>query len=222
MDVYSVAAPPSRLRSVGACLMPSTDLLSSLGIGDDVWRRFRSHWDELPTDHYADELGTQRLRRYGLYSLANETATPVPAAAFVQPEDSNPLYLQTDRLFEPLTNDPLLHKLLLLLAQFAAVLDDIPEWTVKVHPFRVVASADGTGQPTPEGVHRDGVTLVTSLLIARRNAVGGESSVFRPCRSPAAHRHAVRARLTADRRRPPHCARRLADPQPGRIGSCST
>ncbi len=29
----------------------------------------------------------------------------------------------------------------------------------------------------PEGLHRDGVTLVSSLLIDRRNTVGGESSV---------------------------------------------
>jgi hypothetical protein len=46
-----------------------------------------------------------------------------------------------------------------------------------VTPFRVLASAGDAGQPTPEGMHRDGVTLVTSLLIVRDNAVGGESIV---------------------------------------------
>ena len=44
-------------------------------------------------------------------------------------------------------------------------------------PFRVLASARDEGQPTPEGLHRDGVTLVTSVLIRRHNAVGGESTV---------------------------------------------
>jgi hypothetical protein len=43
-----------------------------------------------------------------------------------------------------------------------------------------LASADVDGQPTPEGRHRDGVTLVASLFIARRNVVGGASSVFDP------------------------------------------
>ena len=47
-----------------------------------------------------------------------------------------------------------------------------------MHPFRVLASTDGEGWPTPEGPHRDGVTLVTSLLVGRRNATGGESSAF--------------------------------------------
>jgi hypothetical protein len=47
-----------------------------------------------------------------------------------------------------------------------------------VTPFRVLASADSAAQPTPEGRHRDGVTLVTSLLVGRCNATGGESSVY--------------------------------------------
>jgi hypothetical protein len=105
----------------------------------------------------------------------------MPHRAFAQPEDSNPLYIERDRYFEPLTDalveDPLLHGLLGLLGDMATALQDLPEWSVKVTPFRVLASADGEGQPTPEGLHRDGVTLVTSLLVGRRNARGGESSV---------------------------------------------
>jgi hypothetical protein len=74
-------------------------------------------------------------------------------------------------------NDPLLHRILKLLGRITTALDDAPEWSAKVTPFRVLASADDAGQPTPEGLHRDGVTLVTSLLIARRNALGGQSLV---------------------------------------------
>jgi len=147
-----------------------------------VWARFATHWDDLAPDRYAAEMGVQRLRRYGLYSFADGIVAPLPNNVFVQPQNSNPLYIDRDRHFEPLTEaftcDPLLPKLLSLLGRFAACLDDVPEWVVKVHPFRVLASADGVGQPTPEGMHRDGVTLVTSLLVGRGNAVGGESSVF--------------------------------------------
>ena len=38
-------------------------------------------------------------------------------------------------------------------------------------------SEQSLSSPTPEGLHRDGVTLVSSLLIGRRNAFGGESTV---------------------------------------------
>lgn len=162
--------------------MPSVDVACSLGVDDDVWARFAAHWDELSPDPYAAEMGMQRLRRYGHYTFRDGVAAPMPNGAFVQPQDSNPLYVERNRYFEPLTDafasDPLLSDLLKLLGQFATALDDVAEWTVKVHPFRVIASAGGEGQPTPEGLHRDGVTLVTSLLVARRNALGGESTVF--------------------------------------------
>jgi hypothetical protein len=71
----------------------------------------------------------------------------------------------------------LLRRLLKLLCRVATALDDVVEWSAKVSPFRVVASADDGGEPTPEGLHRDGVTLVTSLLVWRHNAIGGQSSV---------------------------------------------
>ncbi|MFH8796974.1 2OG-Fe dioxygenase family protein [Streptomyces sp. NPDC017941] len=33
-------------------------------------------------------------------------------------------------------------------------------------------------QPTPEGRHKDGVTLVSSMLIGRENVTGGRSTVY--------------------------------------------
>lgn len=162
--------------------MPPADLSSSLSVAADGWAQFSSHWEHLAPDYYAAELSLQRLRRYGLYSFVDGVATALPDDVFIQPQDSNPLYVDRDRHFEPLTGafaeDPLLTKLLTLLGRFAYALDDVPAWVVKVHPFRVIASGNGEAQPTPEGLHRDGVTLVTSLLIRRSNALGGESSVF--------------------------------------------
>ncbi len=108
---------------------------------------------------------------------ADGALEPTAHGEFVQPDDSNLLYLGRDRHFEPLTaaflEDPLFERTVKLVGRIAPVLDDAPEWTVWVHPFRVVASADNEGRPTPEGVHRDGVTLVGSLLIGVDNAVGG-------------------------------------------------
>jgi len=76
--------------------------------------------------------------------------------------------------------DPVLHALVPLLGEIAAEIEDAPQWTVHVHPFRVIGSTDSRGDATPEGRHQDGVTLVSSLLVARRNAAGGQSSVFDP------------------------------------------
>jgi hypothetical protein len=182
-DASPIETATRRLSSVGVCLMRPADLNGCVGANKDAWARFSSHWEELAPDGYAAELGTRRLRRYGHFSFTpvDGLARPLPHDAFVQPENSNPLYIETDRDFEPLTDafaiDPLLQKMLLLLGRIATALDDAAEWSAKVTPFRVLASAEGEGHPTPEGMHRDGVTLVTSLLVDRHNAVGGESSV---------------------------------------------
>ena len=100
------------------------------------------------------------------YRLSDGFPHRLPTRTFAQPEE--PL---TDAFAE----DPLLHKVIELLTRIATSLDDVAEWNVKVHPFRT-RSSDG-GHPTPEGMHRDGVTLVSTLLIGRRNAIGGESTV---------------------------------------------
>jgi hypothetical protein len=177
----AVATATHRLTSSGVFLMPAAELTASLAVTDDAWQRFAAHWDDLAPDRYAAQLGIQRQRRYGHYTFADGVAAPVPIGAFIQPEASNPLYIGTDREFEPLTDafarDPLLDGLLALLARFVDALDVVTRWTVKVHPFRVIAPPTGNGLPTPEGLHRDGVTLVTTLLIGRHNAIGGESSV---------------------------------------------
>lgn len=180
-----VATAHEALLSRGAYVMPPPAVSECLGTDEHDWAAFAAHWEDLAPDAYAAERGTRRLRRYGHFSLSRTgELTLLPHLAFVQPEDTNPLYADVDRHFEPLTDafvtDPLLTPLLRMLGDVAGGLIDAAEWSVKVHPFRVVASDDSQGAPTPEGKHRDGVTLVTSLLIGRVNATGGESSVYGP------------------------------------------
>ncbi|WP_081665183.1 2OG-Fe dioxygenase family protein [Mycobacterium sp. UM_CSW] len=183
-DADAVAAAGRLVATTGVAVLPSFDVTRSLEVGREEWTRFARHWRQLAPDPYAAELGVRRLRRYGQYSFRDGVLRPMPKLAFVQPQDSNPLYVGRDREFEPLTDafaaDPLLHKVIGLLARVAAALDDVADWNVKVHPFRIRCCADdgdSRGSPTPEGLHRDGVTLVSSLLIGRRNAIGGESTV---------------------------------------------
>ncbi|MGI5352722.1 2OG-Fe dioxygenase family protein [Streptomyces sp. CA-250714] len=180
-----VAEARQALLSRHAHVMEPAAVSRCLGVDAADWRRFALHWEDLSHDEYAAREGTHRLRRYGHFSLDRTGALrPMPHLAFAQPEDTNPLYVGEERHFEPLTDafvaDPLFKSLLRLLGRIASCLRDADVWSVKVHPFRVVASTDRAGLPTPEGRHRDGVTLVTSLMISRENAVGGQSTVYTP------------------------------------------
>jgi hypothetical protein len=179
-----------RLKTRRACVLSRAQLFRCIGVDSAEWRRFSSHWDELVPDSYAAELGTTRLRRYGHFAFtsADGSTRLLPHGVFTQPEDSNPLYVDRDRSFEPLTEafaaEPLLLRLLSLLGGVAVALDDVAEWSARVTPFRVLASSDGGGDPTPEGPHRDGVALVTSMLIGRDNSVGGISTVYDLAHTP--------------------------------------
>ena len=171
------------LASLGAQVMPAADLRRRLGCGDAQWARFAAHWDELAPDDYAAGSGTHRMRRYGQFELTDDgTRRPLPHQPFRQPTDTNRLFPDQSRDFAPLTGafaaDPVLAALLELLAECASVIEHADRWHVHVHPFRVLGAGDSLGEATPEGRHQDGVTLVSSLLIARRNATGGRSSVF--------------------------------------------
>jgi hypothetical protein len=180
-DTGPAAVTAQQLRETGTALMAPQDLTRSLGVGPHAWTRFARHWEHLAPDPYAAELGVTRLRRYGRYAFRDGHVNRLPNRIFAQPEDSNPLYINRSRDFAPLTDtfarDPLLHKIVKLLGGLASALDEVFDWNVNVHPFRTQSVADADGRPTPEGMHRDGVTLVSSLLVRRRNAIGGESTV---------------------------------------------
>jgi hypothetical protein len=184
-DADPVDDARTALASTGAHVIPAAVVRQRLQSDHAQWARFAAHWEDLRPDKYAAASGTCRMRRYGQFVLARDGARRLlPPAAFRQPTNTNRLFPDAGRDFDPLTDafvaDPVLDALLALLSEIAAGIEDAPQWNVHVHPFRVVASTDSPGDATPEGRHQDGVTLVSSLLVARRNAAGGRSSVFDP------------------------------------------
>jgi hypothetical protein len=50
-------------------------------------------------------------------------------------------------------------------------------WHIECHQFRIEARSDAAGQPTPEGVHRDGVDYVLVLMVNRTNIESGTTTV---------------------------------------------
>jgi hypothetical protein len=48
---------------------------------------------------------------------------------------------------------------------------------VELHQFRIEARPGERGQPTPEGLHRDGVDWVLVMLVRRENVASGETSI---------------------------------------------
>ena len=82
-----------------------------------------------------------------------------------------------------------------------AVLAPYSRWHIEAHQFRIERRRSRGGLPTPEGVHRDGVTFVLMAMVGRDNVTGGESTVYNVEKQPVEHLHPHRPRRAGVRQR---------------------
>ena len=157
------------------------DLLGAAGLDD--WAAFAASWNDLGPDTYLAARGRQRRRRHAVFSadsagdLRHELHQP-----HYQSLQYNTLQGDIERWFEPLlpavANSASLRCILGFSRDFfAALAPAVPHWHIEVHQFRIEARAGEAGEPTPEGVHRDGVDYVLVLLIDRENIESGTTTI---------------------------------------------
>jgi hypothetical protein len=150
------------------------------------WSSFSDCWNRLELDHYMGDGGVYRYRRYGNFRYRRTNAELVlqPHSPYSQPSYINTLNGGINRHFEPLeaefTSNVFLQGLLIWCAQiFGYAADFSGDWDIKLHPYRILAMAHAAGHPTPEGLHRDGVDYILTLMVQRQNVVGGETAITR-------------------------------------------
>ena len=143
-------------------------------------KHFSHEWDRLKLDPYMGDGGRYRFRRYGLFNLSIITGrlNCIPDASFYQDININPLNGGKLRKFASLTKDsvenPFLQELMLFdLAQLTSTTSVKVDWLIGVHQIRIIAMPGASGNPTPEGVHRDDETYTVQHLIKRHNIDGG-------------------------------------------------
>jgi hypothetical protein len=146
------------------------------------WDAFAASWDELGFDEY--RASGDRRRRYGVYSIgADGTLVREHHQPHYQRPEYNTLFGGVERWFEPIADgigasDVMETVLRYCNALFRRSAPEVASWHVEVHQFRIEARAGAPGQPTPEGVHRDGVDFVLVLLVDRDNVVSGTTTVY--------------------------------------------
>ena len=143
-------------------------------------KQFSRAWDHLKLDPYMADRGRYRFRRYGLFNLSTITGrlNYIPDASFYQDININPLNGGKHRRFASLTKDSVkslfLRELMLFdLAQLTSTTSVKVDWLIGVHQIRIIARPGVSGNPTPEGVHRDDETYTVQHLIKRHNIDGG-------------------------------------------------
>ena len=151
------------------------------GLGD--WDLFAASWNDLEPDEYLARVGRHRRRRHAVFSAVDRG--PITRAAHqphYQSSDYNALQGGIERWFAPIAPEVAGSESLRTILQFSQDLfgrlaPGTRQWHVEVHQFRIEAKAGEPGEPTPEGVHRDGVDYVLVLLVDRQNIASGTTTI---------------------------------------------
>jgi hypothetical protein len=157
------------------------------------WSSFADSWNDLAIDTYLADRGSYRRRRHAVFDIAGSGAqgfgengegaiVRVAHQPHYQSAEYNSLYGGIERWFEPVAatigNGASMRCVLgFCHALFGSMAPRVQAWRVEAHQFRIEARPDAPGQPTPEGVHRDGVDYVLVLLIARHNIASGTTTI---------------------------------------------
>ena len=160
--------------------------------GGRDWDGFAASWNDLGPDHFMADGGTYRKRRFGCFAVAGDALRRKPPQPHFQTVRDNPLNGGVARTFEPVLDEIALHPLNRALIGLCrhlfeaglATVSRAQAWHVEMHQFRIEARPDAAGEPTPEGLHRDGVDGVMMLMVRRENLVGGESTIADADRRP--------------------------------------
>lgn len=156
-------------------------LLTVRGTLDD-WNTFTDSWNRLQPDAYLAALGRHRRRRHAVFEATGDALVRAPHQPHYQAVANNPLQGGIERWFEPVEDAVASGRCLqsiLAFAQalFAALSPEVERWKVEVHQFRIEAMQGHPSEPTPEGLHRDGVDYVLVLMVDRHNIASGTTSI---------------------------------------------
>ncbi|MFC5436950.1 2OG-Fe dioxygenase family protein [Rhodanobacter umsongensis] len=147
------------------------------------WPAFAASWNDLAPDSYLAASGRHRRRRHATFAAdAGGEVQRRPHQPHYQSLEYNRLQGDIQRWFEPvlpvIADGASLRRILDFCRDcFGALAPATRSWHIEVHQFRIEARADEAGEPTPEGVHRDGVDYVLVLLIDRENIESGTTTI---------------------------------------------
>jgi hypothetical protein len=184
-DPYEIEG---RLRDIGYARLLGADTFAFLDSPQAAdWQAFADSWNHLGPDLYMADGGRYRRRRHAAFRIVGGIAERKPHQPHYQSRDYNPLNGDIQRWFEPVDvviaasviTQAVFRRCGSLFTRLSGFPDNHP-WHVELHQFRIEATRETLGQPTPEGRHRDGVDWVLVMLIDRQNVAEGVTEIGSP------------------------------------------
>jgi hypothetical protein len=193
MITKSLSEVVGAIETDGFAFVEAPDMHALLGAGElRGWESFAANWNDLGVDTYMADGGRYRRRRFACFRATPDGILRKPHQPHYQSRDYNPLNGGIERWFEPVSEGIARHPVLAAILGWSHALfqrmtpaAQRPEaWHVEVHQFRIEARSGEAGQPTPEGLHRDGVDWVLVLMVRRENIKSGETTIYDLARCP--------------------------------------
>ena len=174
-DTDSLSRIEAAMARDGYARLSGAAMLDRLDIAEPDWAAFAASWRHLGPDLYMADGGRYRRRRHATFACRDGVFTRQPHQPHWQSRDYNPLNGDVQRWFDPIDAQT-------ILAFCADSFDPAGSgnWHVELHQFRIEASPDEQGRPTPEGMHRDGVDRVLVMLVERCNVREGVTRIGAP------------------------------------------
>ena len=173
------------LRDRGFVFAGAPDTRAALldaGLRD--WDGFARSWDDLGLDTYMADGGRYRKRRHGVFAADAAGIRRKPAQPHYQSRDFNALNGGIARWFAPMqdhvADGPAFGAILRCCHRLFDGLTPAGAdhaWHIEAHQFRIEARPGQAGQPTPEGMHQDGVDWVMVLMVGRTNIQSGTTTI---------------------------------------------
>lgn len=138
---------------------------------------FQPFFNDLPVDPYIK--GNYRSRRLSRFIASRDNIIKLPHGYFYQSAEYNPLVGNIKREYDELDNALIeldIFKNLVLAFSDSCKLH--PEAEIGVHQIRITCSLDNSGNPAPEGIHRDGTNFIGIFSVDRENVQGGETHLY--------------------------------------------
>lgn len=155
------------------------EALRSAGLSS--WNDFACTWNDLGLDTYMADGGRYRKRRHAAFAVSAAGIVRKPDQPHYQSRDFNALNGGIARWFDPVTataaDSAAFQAILRTCYTLFDGLTPAPAWHVEAHQFRIEARPGQSGQPTPEGMHQDGVDWVLVLMIGRVNIASGTTNI---------------------------------------------
>jgi len=150
--------------------------------------KFIEAYNNLEIDKYVleKEQKPYRKRRYGSFILDTQdlSLSINEHKTFFQSQKVNKAYGGITRDFAPITQEIMTNNFLqeIIKADFQTLpksdKQKSKKWFIGVQMFRIEATKDYAGEPSPEGIHQDEHYFVLQHMINKYNVKGGRSTIF--------------------------------------------